>query len=131
MPSRNDLARIHLAKKELKLDEATYRGVLWERYGKESAADLTERQAADLIDHFRRKGWRPSSFAQRGLIHLLWRQLATAGAVERPGEKSLASFVEHVTGKNDPRKLTVVEASRVIEILKRWIERVEGAVGRH
>ena len=131
MPSRKDLAKIHIAKKELKLDESTYRGALWDRYGKESAADLTEHQAADLIEHFRQKGWRPSSSAQRGLVYALWRKLAEAGAVEHPGEKSLASFVEHATGKDDVRKLTVVEASRVIEILKRWVARVEGTDTRH
>jgi phage gp16-like protein len=131
MPSRNDLARIHIAKKELKLDEATYRGVLWDLYGRESAADLTERQAADLIEHFRQKGWRPSSFRQRGLIHVLWRQLANVGEIKSPDEKSLASFVERAAGKDDPRKLTVVEASRVIEMLKRWVERVEGKDRRH
>jgi phage gp16-like protein len=126
MPDRRDLAKIHIAKKELKLDDDTYRGVLWDRYGKESAADLSERQAADLIEHFRQKGWRPSSYRQRGLIHVLWRKLSDAGAVEQPGGKSLDGFIEHATGKNDLRKLTVFEASRVIEMLKKWLERVEG-----
>ena len=130
MPNRRELAKIHIAKKELKLDDDTYRGVLWDRYGKESAADLSERQAVDLIDHFRQKGWRPSTSRQTGLMHVLWRRLADAGAIDHPGGKSVVGFVEHATGKNDLRKLTVFEASRVIEMLKKWLERVEGGEDR-
>jgi phage gp16-like protein len=131
MPNRRDLAMIHIAKKELGLDETTYRGVLWDRYHKESAADLTDRQAADLIELFRQKGWRPASSGQRGLIHVLWRRLEAAGAVKHPDEKALAAFVEHATGKSDLRRLTVREASRVIEMLKKWLERMEGEDRRH
>lgn len=131
MPTRNELAKIHIAKKELGLDDATYRSILWDRYGKESSVDLSERQTADLIDLFRQKGWRPASAAQRGLIYALWRRLETDGALGHPGEAALASFVEHATGKDNLRRLTVREASRVIERLKRWIDRVEEGATRH
>jgi len=131
MPNRADLARIHIAKKELGLDDATYRGVLWDRYRKESAAYLTPGEAADLIELFRQKGWRPVSFGQLGLIHVLWRKLEAAGALVHSDEGALSSFVEHATGKNDLRRLTVREASRVIEMLKNWQERVEGRGTRH
>lgn len=131
MPNRHDLALIHIAKKELGLDDDTYRSVLWERYHKESSAELTDLQAADLIDLFRQKGWRPASFGQRGLIQVLWHRLEAAGAVEHPGEEALAAFVEHATGKDDLRRLTVREASRVIEMLKKWSERVGAGESRH
>lgn len=131
MPNRADLARIHIAKKELGLDDATYRGVLWDRYRKESAANLTPREAADLIELFRQKGWRPVSFGQLGLIQVLWRKLEAAGVLDHPDEGALAGFVEHATGKKDLRRLTVHEASRVIEMLKKWLERVEGEGTQH
>jgi hypothetical protein len=131
MPSRNDLAKIHIAKKELGLDDTTYRGVLWDRYHVESAAELTNMEAADLLELFREKGWRPASFGQRGLINALWRRLEAVGAVHHPGEQALTAFVEHATGKDDLRCLTVHEASRLIEMLKKWLERVEGRAWRH
>ncbi len=131
MPDRRHLALIHIAKHDLRLDDATYRGVLWDRYRKDSAAELTDREADDLIDLFRQKGWRPASFGQRGLIHVLWRRLEAAGAIEHPGEKALAAFIAHATGKDDLRRLTVREASRVIEMLKGWAERVDGEGWRH
>ena len=131
MPSHSELAKIHIAIKELGLDDATYREVLLERYHKESAAQLSSRQVEDLLGLFRRKGWRPASFGQRGLIHQLWRRLAAAGAVAHSGEEALAAFVEHVTGKHELRRLTVVEASRVIERLKKWLERLEPEGTKH
>jgi phage gp16-like protein len=131
MPNRIELAKIHIAIKELGLDEDTYRGVLWDRYHKESAAELTDDQAADLIDLFRQKGWRPASSGQHGLIHVLWRRLEFGGQIQHPGETALLAFVEQATGKDDLRRLTVREASRVIEMLKKWLERVEGPDRRH
>lgn len=131
MPNRNDLARIHIALKELGLDDDTYRAVLRERYHTESAAELSEWQAADLLDLFRQKGWRPASFGQRGLIQVLWHRLESAGAIGQPGPTAMAAFLEHATGKNDPRRLTVREASRVIEMLKKWGERVGAGEKRH
>lgn len=127
MPSRNDLAKIHIAKKELGLDDDIYRGVLWDRYHKESAAELSDLQAADLLDLFRQKGWRPASIGQRALIHSLWRRLEAVGAVDHPGVEALTAFVERATGKNDLRRLSVREASRLIEMLKKWLERMEAA----
>jgi phage gp16-like protein len=131
MPTRSELAKIHIAKKELGLDDSTYRGVLWDRYHKESAADLTPEQASDLVELFRQKGWRPASFAQRGLIYALWRRLESERAIAHPSAGALESFVKHATGKDNLRRLTVHEASRVIERLKRWLDRVEGGSTRH
>ena len=131
MPGRSELARIHIALKELGLDDATYRGILRKRFKTGSAANLTNRQAAQLLELFRQKGWRPSSFAQRGLIHRLWRRLAAAKAVTPGDDRALAAFIEHATGKDELPRLTVAEASRVIEQLKKWLERVEVTASRH
>lgn len=131
VPRRAQLARIHIAKKELGLEDGTYREVLRDRYRRESAADLSEGEAADLIAHFRRLGWRPRrgpqrpvSKAQIGLMYVLWRQLAEAGALEHPDADALLSFVRHMTGKETLGRLDVREAGKVIEGLKKWLERV-------
>lgn len=135
MPKRGQLAVIHIAKEELGLDEGGYREVLRERYRHESAAELTEREAADLIDHFRRLGWRPrqrrgphrpATWRQLGLIRHLWLELAAAGAVEHPEGEALMHFVEHRTGKTQLSRLEVAEASAVIEGLKAWLARSVG-----
>ena len=120
-----------MPKKALGLDDATYRGIIRARYHRESAAELSDHQAADLIELFQEKGWRPASFRQRGLIYALWHQLAASGAVHHPDEAALTAFIEHATGKHDLRQLTVREASRVIEMLKKWRERIGAENQRH
>jgi len=132
MPSRVDLAKIHIAKKELGLGERAYRGLLRRRYEKASAADLSPRQASDLINRFRRLGWQPrpgrtprraASFGQRRKIVGLWNELASKGEVRHPGGQSLEHFIAHLTGKPGLSNLQVREASKVIEALKSWAER--------
>jgi phage gp16-like protein len=131
MPNRADLAKIHIAKQELGLDDATYRAILRERFGRDSAADLSDVQAASLIELFREKGWRPVTLRQRSLIHVIWHQLAAMGAIRHADDRALAAFVAHATGKTDLYKLTVHEASRIIEMLKKWLERAETRDHRH
>jgi len=54
---RKDLAMIHLAKKDLGLDDDLYRSVLQELCGVESSADLDALGRRKLIAYFREKGW--------------------------------------------------------------------------
>ncbi len=131
MPNRKELAKIHIAKQELGLDDATYRGILRERYQLDSAANLSPAQAADLIALFRAKGWRPISFGQRGLIRVLWRQLQEAGVVHHGDAKALDAFIAHHSGRDDLRHLSVHEASHIIEMLKKWLEREGRGERRH
>ena len=48
---------IHLAKKDLGLDDDLYRSVLQELCGVESSADLDALGRRKLIAYFREKGW--------------------------------------------------------------------------
>jgi len=131
MPDRSHLARIHIAIKELGLDDTAYREILRSRYHRESAADLSDVEADDLLALFREKGWRPASSGQRNLIHLLWQQLEKASVINHPGDQALNAFIHHATGKNSLRLLTVHEASRIIERLKRWQDRTEHPGTKH
>jgi len=86
------LAKIHVAKKQLALDDDTYRAMLRSVAGVESAKDLTPEGAAKLLKHMERCGFQPiqaphrrprvasSRAAQLGKIEAL---LADAG---RPWE---------------------------------------------
>ncbi|HHO49272.1 MAG TPA: regulatory protein GemA [Desulfobacteraceae bacterium] len=60
MPSKKNLAKIHIAKKELGLTDEVYRDILRNRFKVESARDLTDLQAATLLSLFRQRGWRPA-----------------------------------------------------------------------
>jgi len=59
MPTKAQLAKIHIAKKELQLTDDTYRDILALHFKAASAKELTGRQAEQLLDLFRAKGWKP------------------------------------------------------------------------
>ena len=53
---RAALAKIHIAKKQLQLDEETYRAMLWEVAEVDSAADLDLRGLDKVLDHLADRG---------------------------------------------------------------------------
>jgi phage gp16-like protein len=62
MPVQKLLAKIHIAKKEMGLDEETYREMIGQAVGNahvRSSKDLTNEQALKLIRLFKDKGWIP------------------------------------------------------------------------
>ena len=59
MPSRSELAKIHIAKKELSLTDPLYRDLLFILFGKKSARDLDAQEVEELLTHFLSLGWRP------------------------------------------------------------------------
>ena len=92
MPVQKLLAKIHIAKKQLGLDDETYRSMLKNLTGKQSAKDLTDRQIILVINHLMHKGWQPkagpkkyddlgkrdvyaASPSQLRLIEVLWHQV--------------------------------------------------------
>lgn len=60
MPDRRnaDLAKIHIARKQLGLDEDTYRAVLWTVARVRSAKDLDDAGRHAVLDHLRARGFK-------------------------------------------------------------------------
>jgi phage gp16-like protein len=58
MASRNNLAKIHIAKKELNLEDEIYRDILHVQFKKRSSADLSDFQCVKLLQHFESLGWK-------------------------------------------------------------------------
>lgn len=54
---KTELAKIHVAKAQLKLDDDTYRALLERITGKASAADLSARERVMVLNEFYRLGW--------------------------------------------------------------------------
>ena len=66
MPSRQNLAKIHIAKKDLQLTDEQYRDLLHYHFQADSAATLNDRQCTVLLNHFRAKGWKPTRPTKAG-----------------------------------------------------------------
>ncbi len=126
------LAKIHIAKKDLKLSDDDYRDVIRSVVpGRDSSADLTEHQLHELLNRFHELGWRPQLRRRetRPLPPMVWKarglwlELHEMGVVKNPGWTSLARFCKRVTGVQDLRQLDGHQAMVVVEALKSWLHR--------
>lgn len=128
MNRRGLLALVHCARRDLALDEDTYRAVLEQVAGASSARDLDDAALGRVVEHFRHLGWRPERRArsdnpQVRKIWALWTDLCDAGATRSRGRSALRAFVRNRTGVGDPEWLTAAQAAKVIEELKSWQRR--------
>ncbi len=55
------LAKIHIGKKELKLDDATYQALLQRIIGTDSCAGQSKEALQNVVDEMRRLGWKPKA----------------------------------------------------------------------
>lgn len=62
----SSLAKIHIAKAQLGLDDDTYRAILARVAGVRSAKELGPRQVGALLAEFQRLGWQPAAPKRAG-----------------------------------------------------------------
>jgi phage gp16-like protein len=130
------LAKIHVAKKQLGLEEDDYRALLQRATGKVTAKLMTPREHLAVLAEFERLGFkaRPARAprpAHVRHIYALWGDLQKHGAVicGPAGAKALRAFVRRQTGIAAPEFLTPAQAMPVTEGLKAWIARIKHAEG--
>lgn len=131
-PSAPTLAKIHIAKKELGLDDTTYRALLLRVTGKDSSGRMSETERAVVLSEIKRLGWKPngsggkhrpsSSKPYIRLMYAIAKNIDAKGYWELPIKEALRAFVKKETGIDNPEWLTFEQASPVIEALKK-IER--------
>lgn len=121
------LAKIHIAKKDLALDEDAYRGLLRRVAGVASSRDLSDRQADAVLAELKRLGWKPktatrapSARAELRKIYALWGALH-AGPLDRD---ALRTWVKRRFGVSAPEFLKPAQAREAIEQLKAWQKRL-------
>lgn len=123
---------VHVAKRELQMDDDAYRSILAAKFQKESAADLGLLELEALVKHMKICGFkvkrspktrRLATDLQSSKIRALWLLLHKAGVVRDSSEKALASFVKRMTKVEALQWLNSEQASRVIEELKKWLKR--------
>lgn len=131
---------IHVGKRDLGLDDATYRAMLEGLTGKSSSRDLEAWELDRVIDHMVSRGFQVragrngtparklADDPQSKLIRHLWLKLSDMGEVRNPSEDALNSFVRRQTGRDRLEWISTSQASRVIESLKAWVERAGGMV---
>ncbi|MCI4155128.1 regulatory protein GemA [Dickeya dianthicola] len=125
---------IHIAKRDLHIDDDTYRQVLTNTTKKNSTRDMTVPQLVIVLEAMKKRGFkiRPAKnqntrklddHPQSKKIRSLWLEMADMGIVRDRSEAALAAFVKRETGVDGLRWLGTEDASSVIEKLKKWQRR--------
>ncbi len=125
-----DLAKIHIAKKDLGIDDDTYRLIITTIGGAKSgsAKELTPTGRAKVLQHFVSKGWKPkratragqapgkrpprrvvdheilASLGQVKMIRSIWIQMANAGVVHDRTEQGLRRWIQAASRAHHPQR---------------------------
>lgn len=131
---------IHVARRELQMDDDTYRLMLSGMKGlggATSSAKLSVPNLQRVLEELKTKGFKvrptekqkrpPAADPSSRKIRSLWLTLRDLGALRDASEQALVSFVQGRTGAKALQWLTAEQASQVIEEMKKWVVRVEEA----
>lgn len=125
-PTNSDYRRMHRAFKDLGIEKYQF---LEDRYGINSAKQLTNSQLNDLYAYFKNLGWNPtrkkaSEKTQRfgnpmkDKVTALWITLAKAEVVKDRSDFALQGFVKRMTDKENLRFCGNSDCDKLIEALK-------------
>ncbi|RUU46480.1 MAG: regulatory protein GemA [Mesorhizobium sp.] len=127
----NAIAAIHVANKQLGLDEDTARDLYHRVTGKRSLRQMDYRELQLIVTEQRRQGFKP---AEKGLqgpfakkLQALWIAAWNLGIVRERHDAALLSFVKRQTGIEHTRfLLDGDDAAKAVDALKAWMTREAG-----
>lgn len=132
------LAKVHLAAKDLRLDDDARRDVLERVTGHRSSADCTDAQLDAVLREFKRLGWapvarkptRPAASGPRPATspialkaRAMWKSLWNLGAVRNGSEPALEAFAKRQLHVDRLQWADQSQGFRLIEALKAMAER--------
>ncbi len=130
---RSLIAKIHIGKAQIGLDEDAYRAMLKRVAGVASSASASEAGLVAVVNELKRLGFmdqggfRKSGRAEVRLIFALWGELKKQGKLSSPTPAALRAFCANQTGaagaSKDPEHMTAAECRQVAEALKAWVNR--------
>ena len=129
---------LHVAKRELHLDDETYRAALMQATSKRSSKEMSVGELERTLNHFKKRGFviKPKTKQQHKLpvtamhpmdkkVRALWLEMYELGIVRDKSEHALSRYVKRVTGVDALNWTHKWQTSKVIESLKKWRSRVE------
>ncbi|KDD64499.1 PF06252 family protein [Bordetella bronchiseptica OSU553] len=119
-----------MAKRELGMDDDSYRDALYGATGKRSTSAMSVAELEAVMSHMKRCGFkvrlnpkpsRPLDLqAESRKIRALWILLRDLGAIQNPSEEALGAYIKRMTGVDALQWINGQQAERVIEGLKKW-----------
>lgn len=143
---RNGLIRlIQVARRDLNLDEPSYRAILFAQGGNESLAAMPIEGMQKVLDYLKAQGFKvrktktdrkQATGKDASKVRALWLFLHELGAVRDPSEAALTAYVKRIAKVDDvqwmrgarrvdsgPRPMLKGREELVIETLKKWAMR--------
>lgn len=129
------LAAIHVARKQLGLDDDTARDLYARVTGKRSLREMNAAEHQRVVEELRRQGFTKASSGSRRHVEgpyakkltALWIAMWHLGLVRDRSDDALVAFVLKRVNVDHTRWLTdAVEGRKVVEALKDWIAREAG-----
>jgi hypothetical protein len=127
----NALAAIHVANKQLGLDEDTARDLYQRITGKRSLRQMNDRELQLVVTAQREAGFKPAAKGLQGpfakKLQALWIDAWNLGIVRDRRDDALIAFVKRQTGIDHTRfLLDARDAAKAVEALKSWMTREAG-----
>ncbi|NBB51480.1 DUF1018 domain-containing protein [Rhizobium sp. CRIBSB] len=142
MTRRAAVMKVQIARKELGLDEDTYRAILQRLTGQTSSAACSDAELGRVLDEFKTKGWTPRVVAggktgaarpRRAVqpadhpsakkARALWLSLWNLGEVRDPSEAALEAFARRQLKVERLQWADQSQTYKLIEALKAMAER--------
>lgn len=138
---RSMIAKVHVAKSQLRMTTDDYRQVLLRITGQQSSADCNQVQLAAVIAEMKRLGFsdkarprgpRPADHPSARKARAMWISLALLGAIHDPSDRALEAFARRQIGcdrlqwANQALIYKLVEALKAIAERHGWSQSVEG-----
>ena len=138
MSRQTELAQIHIAKKQLGLDDDTYRMMLANLTGKDSTKDMDISERYKVLAHLKKIGFKPKKGKkrlspkggvgdQRDKIRAIWIDMYKDGFIQDGSENALDAWVSRMTKNHREGRIDsitwlrdVEQAQFVLEALKKW-----------
>ena len=131
---------IHVGKRELGLDDETYRALLMGSVQKDSTSAMSVPELERVLERMKRSGFkvrvksaRPPAQSRPGRplaqypearkVRALWLFLHQLGAVKNPSEEALAAYVKRIAKVDALQWTNGNQTEALIETLKKWAMR--------
>lgn len=127
---------IHVARRELDMDEDTYRLMLQNVGGADSTMRMELGKLKAVVDHLKAKGFKVRAKAQPATtsrrdrrldsspsarkVRALWLMLHQLGAVRDPSEQALAVYCKRIAKVDDLHWANDQQMHDLVETLKKW-----------
>ena len=123
-----EIARIHILKKQLGMDDDTYRDFLGGMTGKRSSKDMTGAERVQVITAMERSTGKaqPSGpkldFPQYRKMQAMWIAMWNLGMIESRSNASMLKFAQRIARVDRP-EWVAPHAERIIANMRQWMSR--------